>query len=94
MTSATPVGPCACFGRRHQCSRIDTRCNQYGWSISKSTPTAAKAKFAPREEDQEKGSGMMAISYGLCLCGTGRDGADKNQLGSGSRKPESYDGPS
>lgn len=66
-----------------------------GGQSSKSTPTAAIAKFAASgKKIKKKDLGMMAISYGYVYVAQVGMGADKNQLLKAITEAESYDGPS
>jgi pyruvate-ferredoxin/flavodoxin oxidoreductase len=66
-----------------------------GGQSSKSTPTAAIAKFAASgKKVKKKDLGMMAMSYGYVYVAQVGMGADKNQLLKAITEAEKYDGPS
>ncbi|MFA5634747.1 MAG: pyruvate:ferredoxin (flavodoxin) oxidoreductase, partial [Anaerovoracaceae bacterium] len=66
-----------------------------GGQSSKSTPTAAIAKFAASgKKVKKKDLGMMAMSYGYVYVAQVGMGADKNQLLKAVTEAEKYDGPS
>ena len=66
-----------------------------GGQASKSTPTAAIAKFAASgKRTKKKDLGMMAISYGYVYVAQVSLGADKNQTIKAITEAESYNGPS
>ncbi|MGI6734565.1 MAG: pyruvate:ferredoxin (flavodoxin) oxidoreductase [Anaerovoracaceae bacterium] len=66
-----------------------------GGQSSKSTPTAAIAKFAASgKKIKKKDLGMMAMSYGYVYVAQVGMGADKNQLLKALIEAEKYDGPS
>jgi len=66
-----------------------------GGQSSKSTPTAAIAKFAASgKKVKKKDLGMMAMSYGYVYVAQVGMGADKNQLLKAITEAEQYDGPS
>ncbi|MFI3231422.1 MAG: pyruvate:ferredoxin (flavodoxin) oxidoreductase [bacterium] len=66
-----------------------------GGQASKSTPTAAIAKFAASgKRIRKKDLGMMAMSYGYVYVAQVALGADKNQVLKAITEAESYDGPS
>ena len=66
-----------------------------GGQSSKSTPTAAVAKFAAQgKKVKKKDLGMMAAAYGYVYVAQVAMGADRNQLIKALREAESYDGPS
>ena len=66
-----------------------------GGQSSKSTPTAAIAKFAASgKKTKKKDLGMMAMSYGYVYVAQVCMGADKNQVLKAIAEAESYDGPS
>ncbi|MDD6794041.1 MAG: pyruvate:ferredoxin (flavodoxin) oxidoreductase, partial [Clostridiaceae bacterium] len=66
-----------------------------GGQSSKSTPTAAIAKFAASgKKTKKKDLGMMAMSYGYVYVAQIAMGADKNQTLKAIAEAESYDGPS
>ena len=66
-----------------------------GGQASKSTPTAAIAKFAASGKKlRKKDLGMMAMSYGYVYVAQVSMGADKNQLIKAVAEAESYKGPS
>lgn len=66
-----------------------------GGQSSKSTPTAAVAKFAASgKKNRKKDLGMMAISYGYVYVAQISMGADMNQTMKAISEAESYDGPS
>ena len=66
-----------------------------GGQSSKSTPTAAIAKFAASgKKTKKKDLGMMAMSYGYVYVAQVSMGADKNQVLKAISEAESYDGPS
>ena len=66
-----------------------------GGQSSKSTPTAAIAKFAASgKKTKKKDLGMMAMSYGYVYVAQIAMGADKNQALKAIAEAESYDGPS
>ncbi len=66
-----------------------------GGQSSKSTPTAAVAKFAAQgKKIKKKDLGMMAMSYGYVYVAQVAMGADKNQLIKAVKEAESYHGPS
>jgi pyruvate-ferredoxin/flavodoxin oxidoreductase len=66
-----------------------------GGQASKSTPTAAIAKFAASgKRIRKKDLGMMAMSYGYVYVAQVGMGADKNQLMKAIIEAEKYDGPS
>ncbi len=66
-----------------------------GGQASKSTPTAAIAKFAASGKKlRKKDLGMMAMSYGYVYVAQVSMGADKNQLIKAVAEAESYNGPS
>ena len=64
-----------------------------GGQSSKSTPTAAIAKFAASgKKTKKKDLGMMAMSYGYVYVAQVAMGADKNQVIKAMAEAESYDG--
>lgn len=66
-----------------------------GGQSSKSTPTAAIAKFAASgKKTKKKDLGMMAMSYGYVYVAQIAMGADKNQAVKAIAEAEAYDGPS
>lgn len=66
-----------------------------GGQSSKSTPTAAVAKFAASgKRVKKKDLGMMAMSYGYVYVAQVAMGADKNQFIKALKEAESYKGPS
>lgn len=66
-----------------------------GGQSSKSTPTAAIAKFAASgKKTKKKDLGMMAMSYGYVYVAQISMGADKNQTLKAIAEAEAYDGPS
>jgi len=66
-----------------------------GGQASKSTPTAAVAKFAASgKKVKKKDLGMIAMSYGYVYVAQVGMGADKNQFMKAVCEAESYDGPS
>ena len=66
-----------------------------GGQSSKSTPTAAVAKFtASGKRTKKKDLGRMAMTYGYVYVAQVAMGADKNQLMKAITEAESYDGPS
>ncbi len=66
-----------------------------GGQSSKSTPTAAIAKFAASgKKTKKKDLGMMAMSYGYVYVAQICMGADKNQCLKAITEAEAYDGPS
>ncbi|NEU03468.1 MULTISPECIES: pyruvate:ferredoxin (flavodoxin) oxidoreductase [Clostridium] len=66
-----------------------------GGQSSKSTPTAAIAKFAAAgKRTKKKDLGMMAMSYGYVYVAQVAMGADQNQTLKAIREAEAYDGPS
>ena len=65
-----------------------------GGQASKSTPTAAVAKFAAAGKGKEKDLGMMAMSYGYVYVAQVAMGADQNQFIKAVKEAEAYDGPS
>ena len=66
-----------------------------GGQSSKSTPTAAIAKFAASgKKTKKKDLGMMAMSYGYVYVAQIAMGADKNQTVKAIAEAEAYDGPS
>lgn len=66
-----------------------------GGQASKSTPTAAIAKFAASgKKTRKKDLGMMAMSYGYVYVAQIAMGADKNQTIKAIQEAEAYDGPS
>ena len=66
-----------------------------GGQASKSTPTAAIAKFtASGKRTKKKDLGMMAMSYGYVYVAQVAMGADKNQVLKAISEAESYNGPS
>ena len=66
-----------------------------GGQSSKSTPTAAVAKFAASgKKTKKKDLGMMAMSYGYVYVAQIAMGADKNQTLKAIAEAESYKGPS
>ena len=66
-----------------------------GGQSSKSTPTAAIAKFAASgKKTKKKDLGMMAMSYGYVYVAQVAMGADKNQTLKAIAEAEAYDGPS
>ncbi len=66
-----------------------------GGQSSKSTPTAAIAKFAASgKKMKKKDLGMMAMSYGYVYVAQIAMGADKNQTLKAIMEAEAYDGPS
>ena len=66
-----------------------------GGQASKSTPTAAIAKFAASgKRIKKKDLGLMAMSYGYVYVAQVGMGADKNQLMKAIIEAEAYDGPS
>ncbi len=66
-----------------------------GGQSSKSTPTAAVAKFAASgKKTKKKDLGMMAMSYGYVYVAQVSMGADKNQTLKAIKEAENYDGPS
>ena len=66
-----------------------------GGQASKSTPTAAIAKFAATgKRTKKKDLGMMAMSYGYVYVAQIAMGADKNQTLKAIKEAEAYKGPS
>lgn len=66
-----------------------------GGQASKSTPTAAIAKFAASgKKTKKKDLGMMAMSYGYVYVAQIGMGADKNQAIKALAEAEAYNGPS
>ncbi len=66
-----------------------------GGQSSKSTPTAAVAKFASSgKRTKKKNLGLMAAQYGYVYVAQVSMGADKNQFMKALIEAESYDGPS
>ncbi len=66
-----------------------------GGQSSKSTPTAAVAKFASNgKEVRKKDLGLMMTSYGYVYVAQIAIGADKNQALKAIKEAEAYDGPS
>ena len=66
-----------------------------GGQSSKSTPTAAIAKFAATgKRTKKKDLGMMAMSYGYVYVAQIAMGADKNQTLKAIAEAEAYKGPS
>ncbi|MBP2655998.1 MAG: nifJ 2 [Firmicutes bacterium] len=66
-----------------------------GGQASKSTPTAAIAKFAASgKQTKKKDLGMMAMSYGYVYVAQISMGADKNQTLKAIAEAEAYPGPS
>ena len=66
-----------------------------GGQSSKSTPTAAIAKFAAAgKRTKKKDLGMMAMTYGYVYVAQISMGADKNQTLKAIAEAEAYDGPS
>ncbi|AVM69415.1 pyruvate:ferredoxin (flavodoxin) oxidoreductase [Lachnospiraceae bacterium oral taxon 500] len=66
-----------------------------GGQSSKSTPTAAVAKFAASgKKTKKKDLGLMATTYGYVYVAQVAMGADKNQFMKALKEAESYDGPS
>ncbi|MBE6068644.1 MAG: pyruvate:ferredoxin (flavodoxin) oxidoreductase [Clostridium lundense] len=66
-----------------------------GGQSSKSTPTAAIAKFAASgKKTRKKDLGMMAMSYGYVYVAQIAMGADKNQTLKAIQEAEAYNGPS
>jgi len=66
-----------------------------GGQSSKSTPTAAVAKFAAAgKRTKKKDLGMMAMTYGYVYVAQVSMGADKNQTIKAIAEAEAYDGPS
>ncbi|MGL5151222.1 MAG: pyruvate:ferredoxin (flavodoxin) oxidoreductase [Clostridium sp.] len=66
-----------------------------GGQSSKSTPTAAIAKFAASgKRTKKKDLGMMAMSYGYVYVAQIAMGADKNQTLKAIAEAEAYNGPS
>ncbi|MBU5591127.1 pyruvate:ferredoxin (flavodoxin) oxidoreductase [Clostridium sp. MSJ-4] len=66
-----------------------------GGQSSKSTPTAAIAKFAASgKRTKKKDLGMMAMSYGYVYVAQISMGADKNQTLKAIAEAEAYEGPS
>ncbi len=66
-----------------------------GGQSSKSTPTAAVAKFAAQgKKTKKKDLGMMAASYGYVYVAQVAMGADKNQFIKALKEAEEYKGPS
>lgn len=66
-----------------------------GGQSSKSTPTAAIAKFAASgKRTKKKDLGMMAMSYGYVYVAQIAMGADKNQTLKAIQEAEAYKGPS
>ena len=66
-----------------------------GGQSSKSTPTAAIAKFAASgKKTKKKDLGMMAMTYGYVYVAQISMGADKNQTLKAIAEAEAYDGPS
>jgi len=66
-----------------------------GGQSSKSTPTAAIAKFAASgKRVKKKDLGMMAMSYGYVYVAQVGMGADKNQFMKAVIEAENYNGPS
>ena len=65
-----------------------------GGQSSKSTPTAAIAKFAASgKKTKKKDLGMMAMSYGYVYVAQVAMGADKNQTLKAIAEADAYDGP-
>src|SRR5699024_5502637 len=66
-----------------------------GGQASKSTPTAAVAKFASSGmKVKKKDLGAITMSYGYVYVAQVSMGADRNQFLKALREAESYDGPS
>ena len=66
-----------------------------GGQSSKSTPTAAIAKFAASgKKTKKKDLGMMAMSYGYVYVAQVNMGADRNQVLKAIAEAEAYHGPS
>ena len=66
-----------------------------GGQSSKSTPTAAIAKFAASgKKTKKKDLGMMAMSYGYVYVAQVNMGADRNQVLKAISEAEAYHGPS
>ena len=66
-----------------------------GGQSSKSTPTAAIAKFAASgKKTKKKDLGMMAMTYGYVYVAQVNMGADKNQVLKAIAEAEAYKGPS
>ena len=66
-----------------------------GGQSSKSTPTAAIAKFAASgKKTKKKDLGMMAMTYGYVYVAQVNMGADKNQVLKAIAEAEAYNGPS
>jgi len=66
-----------------------------GGQSSKSTPTAAVAKFAASgKKTKKKDLGMIATTYGYVYVAQCAMGADKNHFMKAMQEAESYDGPS
>ncbi len=66
-----------------------------GGQSSKSTPTAAIAKFAASgKKTKKKDLGMMALTYGYVYVAQVNLGADKNQVLKAIAEAEAYKGPS
>ena len=66
-----------------------------GGQSSKSTPTAAIAKFAASgKKTKKKDLGMMAMTYGYVYVAQVNMGADKNQVLKAITEAEAYHGPS
>ena len=66
-----------------------------GGQSSKSTPTAAIAKFAASgKKSKKKDLGLMAMSYGYVYVAQVAMGADKNHLVKVLKEAETYQGPS
>ena len=66
-----------------------------GGQSSKSTPTAAVAKFATGgKRTYKKNMGLMSMSYGYVYVASVALGADRNQTLKAFQEAEAYDGPS
>ncbi|MBE7710472.1 MAG: pyruvate:ferredoxin (flavodoxin) oxidoreductase [Cyanobacteria bacterium SIG32] len=66
-----------------------------GGQASKSTPTAAVAKFATGgKRTYKKNMGLMSMSYGYVYVASVALGADRNQTLKAFQEAEAYDGPS
>ncbi len=66
-----------------------------GGQASKSTPTAAVAKFATGgKTTYKKNMGLMSMSYGFVYVASVALGADRNQTLKAFKEAESYNGPS
>ena len=66
-----------------------------GGQASKSTPTAAVAKFATGgKPTYKKNMGLMSMSYGYVYVASVALGADRNQTLKAFQEAEAYDGPS